>query len=224
MIKTNIFYPRFSIVSKSPFFKTYLKWAYSQGIKDLHKMNFLPNFSKKNFTCLLCGCASEITAEIFIDFTLNKNQEAKIIILDIGKEQTDVVKSLVSAKYSKKNISVLRADILTFDSFRPSSVDWIESDAVLGYFDEDNLTKVLKKWNCWLTNDGFITIREAGFSDPFSYLIDSIKRWGAKMFFGSLLYRRSKKELEDALTKAGFLFVSGSTPIPSLLRYSMIKK
>lgn len=224
MINTIDFYPRFKRVTNSPLFKAYLRWGYSQAIKDFSKLKYRINFSKKNFTALLCGCAGDVTADEFIKFVLGKNPNAKIIIVDIGKEQITAVDKLVRKKYKSNNITTIQKDILNLKSIPPNSVDWIETDAVLGYFNNKELTRVLEKWNKWLSDDGFVTMREAAVEGPISHISDQIKRWVAKVHFGSLLYRRSRIELVNAFEKTGFDHTCGLTPIPSLLRFSMIKE
>ena len=223
MIHTATFYPKFRRVSRLPLFKRYLNWGYSQGIKDLAKLNYKPDFNKKDFTCLLCGCASEITADIFIKFVLSKNSKATIYITDIGKEQIEAVNNLIKERYPADNIIAIKADLLKLDSLMANSIDWIETDAVLGYFDENELGIVLKKWSIWLKDNGFITMREAAVSGLFSLIADYVKRWGAKVFFASKLHQRRKETLDSTLTRAGFRFVSGPTPFPSLCRYSIVK-
>lgn len=223
MIDTSIFYPNFYRLSQLPLFKIYLRWSYSRCVKDLSKLKHEANFQRPNFTCLLSGCASPVTASEFITFILKRNPKANIIILDIGQEQTEAIKQLVKMKYPNQNIVIKRGDILNGDNLLRNSVDWIETDAVLGYFTEGDLQQVLTNWKDWLKKDGFITMREAATSNLVGKTIDLIKIKLARKYFGSLLYRHSKQNLEEAFKQEGFRFVSGITPVPSLRRYTLVK-
>lgn len=100
------YYRNFNIILGNPLWRRYLRWAYKTCISDLEKLHCEPDFSKKDFTVLLCGVGNENTADEFIKFVTARNQKAKIIIIDIADEQINAVKELVKTKYSSLNIIV----------------------------------------------------------------------------------------------------------------------
>lgn len=126
------YYRKFRIVIGAPPWRIYLRWAYKKCIEDLNKLNFKPNFNKKDFTCLLCGVGNETTADEFIKFVIKRNSKSKIIIIDIGEEQIKAVERLVKNNYQNLNIKIKKIDALKLDTLLGKySLDWIETD---GFF------------------------------------------------------------------------------------------
>lgn len=221
---TTTYYRRFKIVIGTPVWRVYLRWAYRKCIDDLSRLNFTPNFNKKDFTALLCGVGNEATADEFINFVITKNKEARIIIIDIGKQQIDAVTKLVQKKYASLNIKIKQTNALELASFFPnSSIDWIETDGFLEYFDKSNLTTLLNIWRKLMKEDGFITMRECASNGAIGAVIDCIRILIAKKWLGVSLYKHTKKELERILNEHQFLFVSGPTLLPTFRTYSVIK-
>lgn len=205
------------------FWRPYLRWAYGQGIKDLTRLSRSVIFTQKEFTCLLSGVGGEITADEFISFVLKKNKNAKVYVIDLGKEQTRAVKWLVSKKYYGYDVHVQEANAMDLSFLKTSSVDWIETDGLLEYFDEHSLNKLLEEWKRILKDTGFITIREFASEGAVGNTIDKFRVWIGKTYLGVKFYVYTKKSLESIFRKNGFRFASGKSPYPSYVRYTLIK-
>ena len=218
------YYRKFKIVIGSPPWRVYLRWAYNRGIKDLTKLKFKPLFNKKDFTALLCGVGNEVTADEFIKFVVKKNSKAKIIIIDMGEEQINAVKNLVESKYSEVDIQIKKIDALQLNNFiSEQSIDWIETDGFLEYFNNKNLVNLLKIWAKILKAKGFITLRDFVNEKSIDKVIDKFRIWLGKKWPGAILFPHSKKEIEDLFKKNSFIFHSDFTLIPTFKRYSLVK-
>lgn len=218
------YYNRFKIIIGTPAWRLYLRWAYKTCIEDLIKLNYKPDFKKDNFTCLLCGCGNETTTDEFIKFTIHRNPKAKIIIIDLADEQINAIKKLVNNRYSSLNTTVRQIDALSLNTFiKNNSLDWIETDGFLEYFDKNPLERLLRVWNKLLKQDGFITLREPAGEGILGDFIDRVKIWIGRIWLGVTVYSHSKQELEGLFSKCDFKYVEGLTFIPTFLRFSMIK-
>ncbi|MBI4225900.1 hypothetical protein HY612_02195 [Candidatus Roizmanbacteria bacterium] len=224
LINQTLYYRRFKIIIGSPLWRIYLKRAYRKCIEGLRQLNFVPDFNKKDFTCLLSGAGNETTADEFIKFVIARNRKAGIIIIDIGDEQIEAVKRLVQNKYQSLNIKVKQINALDLTSFiQKNNIDWIETDGFLEYFNTESLDSLLNVWNKILKKNGFITLREFASDGMIGKLIDYFRLWIAKKWLGVTIYIHTKKGLEDIFKKNNFKFVSGSTLIPTFKRYSLIR-
>jgi SAM-dependent methyltransferase len=218
------YYKNFKIVIGTPLWRLYLHWAYKKCLEDFNKLNFSPDFKERDFTALLCGVGNETTADEFIKFTLQRNKKAKIIIIDLGKEQVEAVKRLIREKYSSFDIVVKQMNALDLNTYLKSdSIDWIETDGFLEYFDKDSLNKLLKIWHKLLKPDGFITLRETGSRGWMGNIIDKSRIWIGKVWLGVRLYQYNSQQLTSLFKKTGFKYVETSTFIPTFNRYSLIK-
>lgn len=218
------YYLNFRLVIGTPLWRLYLRWAYKKCIDDFSKLNFSPDFKKQSFTCLLCGVGNETTADEFIKFTIQRNKKAKIIIIDLGEEQVHAVNKLIQKKYSSLNIVVKQINALALDTyFKKDSIDWIETDGFLEYFDKDSLYKLLITWYKLLKQKGFITLREPASQGKMEEIIDMLRIWIGKVWLGVTLYLHNKKELTSLFKKSGFIYNENTTFIPTFNRYSLIK-
>lgn len=208
----------------SRLWRLYLRWAYRRCIEDLRKLNFRADFNKKDFTALLCGVGNEVTADEFIKFVITKNLKAKIIIIDIGSEQIRAVTKMVRSKYPTLDIDIKQINALELLSFLPgSSINWIETDGFLEFFNTDNLRDLLGVWKTLLKQEGFITIREPASDGMIGKIIDHLRIRIAKLWLGVTLYNHTKAELEKMFRDHKFMFTSKSTLLPTFRRYSLIK-
>lgn len=202
-----------------------MRWAYATCVKDLNRLGFKPDFSKKDFTALLCGVGNEATADEFIAFVLKRNRRPRIWIIDLGEEQIAAVKELVQKKYPRADIRIERIDALVLETLiRPNSVDWIETDGFLEYFDGNSLRKLLRIWSKILKKDGFVTLRDFASTGRLDGLIDQLRVWLGRVWLGVTLYPHSDQELHNAFTGTGFRFVERGTLLPTLNRYSLAKQ
>lgn len=218
------YYKNFKIVIGTPLWRLYLRWAYKKCIADFNKLNFFPDFTAPNFTCLLCGVGNETTADEFIKFTTKKNKKAKIIIIDLGKEQIQAINNLIRKKYSNLNIIVKQINALELGTyFKKDSINWIETDGFLEFFDKNSLQKLLIIWHKLLKQKGFITLREPSSQGNIGRIIDLLRMWIGKIWLGVKLYLHNKKELAALFKQSGFMFHNDPTFIPTFNRYSLIK-
>lgn len=218
------YYRSFRIVIGTPLWRIYLQWAYIKCIEDLDKLGFKPNFTKKKFTCLLCGVGNETTADEFIRFVAKRNPRVRIIIIDIGEEQIEAVKKLVKNKYPNLDIEVKKINALKLNTFiEKNSVDWIETDGLFEYFDKKSLGELLMLWESLLTKDGFVTTRACASQGMIGRIIDSLRVRLGKVWPGVNLYAHNRQEVINLVLKSGFKYTEGLTPIPTLRRYSLIK-
>lgn len=217
------YYQNFGIVLGNPLWRVYLRWAYKTCGADLEKIGFKPNFSKKDFTALLCGVGNENTADEFIKFVIAKNLKGKIIIIDIADKQIDAVNRLVKDKYSNINIKVKQIDALKLNTFlEKNSVDWIETDGFPEYFNHVSLIKLLSVWKTILVKNGFITFRDCVTEGFLEHLADRFRIWIAKVWLGITVYSHSKKEMKTLFDSFRFKYIEGLTLLPTFRRYSLV--
>ena len=176
-----------------------------------------------DFTTLLCGTSGEITTDEFIKSVYSVNPKAKIIIIDLGKEQIDSVIKLINRSYTSKNIIIKQADALNLDFIPTSTIDWIETDGFFCFFDEKTLPLLLFEWKRVLKNNGFVTFRDFATTTSFGRFIDWLRMKVTKTFVKFDLNRRSKKIMDKTFSDAGFKFISKRTFIPDFYRYCLSK-
>jgi hypothetical protein len=218
------YYKNFKIVFNNPLWNMYLQWAYKKGVDDLNKLGFQPDFLKPGFSCLLCGVAQERTADEFIKFVIKRNPKAKIWIIDIAEEQVRVIENLVKEKYFNKNITIRRIDALKLDTIIPmGSLDWIETDGFMQYFDSPSLPKLWDVWNQLLSPDGFITIRDFSTTGSTAEVGDKFRIWLVKVWLKTKIFRHTKREFYELFKQCGFRVIEGPTLLPTYKRFSLIK-
>lgn len=218
------YYQNFKIVLNNKIFQTYIRWAYKKGIEDLAKLNFQPNFEKANFACLLCGVGHEQTANEFIKFATQRNQKTKIWIIDLGEKQIAAVKKLVTEKYPNLNITIKRINALKLDKLIPKeSLDWIETDGVIEFFDSPSLEKLFSIWTMLLKPDGFITTRDFSTGSGITKTTDALRIWLAKHWLGVSLFRHTQEEFTSLFKQFQLKAIEGITPLPTYKRFSIIK-
>jgi len=216
------YYRKFRIVIGTPLWRLYLRWAYKKCVCDVKKLDFYPDFIKKDFTCLLCGVGNETTADEFIKFVTERNPSPKIIIIDIGDEQIAAVKKLIAKKYLNLNIKVKKINALRLKTFiKKNTIDWIETDGFFEYFDDKSLKKLLLIWKELLTKDGFITTRACSSHGLIDQIIDKSRIWLGKVWIGVTLYPHDRKKLRNLLKETGFKYFKGLTGLPTFKRYSI---
>jgi hypothetical protein len=217
------YYKKFKLISRTFFWRGYLRWAYQKCIDDLARLGRTANFQTGSFTTLLCGVSGEITADEYIYFVLKRNPKAKIVIIDYADEQIGAIRNLVEQKYPHANITIEKADALDLAFIPDHSVQWIETDGFIEYFDKSNLEKLLTEWRRVLSTDGFITTREFAGSGFPGYLADISRLWVGKTYLGVTFYRHTRKQLEESFKNIGLQFVSGPSPFATYRRYTLIK-
>lgn len=216
------YYRRFRIILDTPIFRRYLRWCYDRGIKDLSQLNFVPNIRKPNFTALLCGVGHESSADVFISFVTKLNPSASIVIIDLGAEQVEAVKKLVAAKYPNRTVRVIQTDALDLEKFiKTKSVDWIETDWLFAFFNQDSLKKLLGVWYRLLSDEGFITTRCGGDQNWLDRLITKAVVWIGKIWLGVSLYQHDRQAVELLMNQTGFRWTGHSMGIPTARRYSL---
>lgn len=217
------FYKRFQLISGFPLWPNYLRWVYEKTISDSTSVSITPLRKRKSFTCLLCGVSGEITANEYIKFVLSINPKARIIIIDIGKEQIGSLKKLISNNFSEANITVRQANALNLDFITDKSLDWIDTDGFFSFFDNKQLLELFKEWKRMLKNDGYITFRELISHGFISTIANKLRAYVAKMYMGIELHQHNTEELEHSIKQVGFKSKHGISPIPLLDRYCLIK-
>lgn len=217
------FYKRFSVITRLPFWRRYLRIQHDRGLVDAKTLSGRTIFSGPDFTALLCGTSGEITTDEFIKSVYSVNSTAKIIIIDLGNEQIDSVIKLIDKFYPSRNIVVKQANALNLDFIEKATIDWIETDGFLGFFDEKTLPLLLLEWKRILKDNGFITFRDFATTSLLGCFIDWLRAKISIISIGLNLNRRSKKTLDKALSDAGFRFVTKPTIIPDFYRYCLIK-
>lgn len=217
------YYKNFGLILGNPLWRLYLKWRYKQSINDFQELNFQPNFDNPNFTCLLCGVGNETTAEEFTNFVLKRNKSPNILIIDLGKEQIDAVKKMVDKNFPNVKITIKQTDALKLNTIiKPNSINWIETDGLFEFFNNDSIKKLLEVWKNLLTKDGFITTTATSSRWKLQELFDSIKIWAGKVWLGVVLYPHTRTQMRENFKDTGFKFVEGPTIIPYFKRYSMV--
>lgn len=217
------YYKNFGLILGNPVWRLYLRWRYKQSINDFSQLKFQPDFSKPNFTCLLCGVGNEVTAEEFIKFTLNKNKSPIILIIDLGKEQIDAVQKTVDKNFPDFNIALKQIDALKLNKhIKPHSVDWIETDGLFEFFDNESIRKLLNVWKSLLTIDGFVTITATSSRSKLQEYFDRIKILAGKVWLGVVVYPHTREQMRQNLRSVGFKYIEGPTMIPYFKRYSLI--
>lgn len=218
------YYNRFGMVLRSPLFPVYLRWAYHQGLRDVESLGMRPNFNNVSFSCLLSGCGNEQTADTFIQFVIQRNKKAKIYIIDLGEEQITAIRKLVAAKYKGLNIKVHQVNALELDNIiKPQSLDWIETDGFMEYFDHPSLKKLLQIWHLFLKKEGFITTRDCVTEGKLTQIVDYFRVNTANLWLGVKLFVHTKQNFENLFHSIGFKHFLGNTWLYTYRRFALIK-
>jgi len=219
------YYQRFGIILKNPHFPGYLRWAYTACLKDVESLGLTPNLSKKDFTAILCGCGNEQTADTFIQYILERNKDPKIVIIDQGSEQIWAVKALVAKKYANQRIRIQQINALNLTKFVPKhSVDWLETDGFIEYFDHDSLNKLFGVWRSVLHDDGYITTRDCITTNFLTRIADWFRVTIGKIWLGVALFPHTWSELHQLIQKNGLIYTTGETKLFTYKRIAMIKR
>ena len=219
------YYNRFGIILGNPLFHLYLKWAYNQGLKDVESLGLHPDFNKERFSCLLSGCGNEQTADAFIQFVTRKNKQAKIYIIDLGNKQIKAIRKLVALKYKYLNIKVHQINALDLKKMiKPLSLDWIETDGFMEYFDRQSLEKLLGIWHLLLKQDGFITTRDCVTEGKLTQIADFLRVSIAKQWLGIKLFPHTKQDFEKLFLDIGFKHFIDDTWLYTYRRFALVKK
>src|SRR3989304_3361356 len=173
--KTDIFYKKFSSITRWKLWHQYLEFVYKRTIIDAIHMNIAPISERKKPMCLLCGASGEVTAEEFIAFTLRSNNKSKILIIDIGSPQILSIKTLINRHYGGKDVSTRKADALHLSFIKNNSIDWIDTDGFLVFFNDEMLKQLVREWRRILKNDGYITFRECTGKGLFGVLLNKAR-------------------------------------------------
>ncbi len=217
------YYKKFGLVLGNPLWRVYIRWVLGKSINDFEKLQFKPNFKKKDFSCLLCGVGNENTAEEFINFVLDRNEKPTVWIIDLDKEQIDAVKKMVANKFPGLNIKIEQIDALKLNQIIKSrSIDWIETDGLFEFFDNKTLRQLLTVWKNILVHDGFITTTATSSRWKLQEYFDRFKVWIGKIWLGVTVYPHTRDEMRHNLASSGFKYVEGPTLLPYFKRYSMI--
>lgn len=219
------YYRNHWLYANNPIAGAYLRHAYEIGIKNFNKLNFQPNFSKANFTSLLCGVGNERNADEFITFVINKNPSSTIWIIDIAEQNLKAVRDLVMNKYPNINIRIENVNALELlKIISKNSIDWIETDAFLEFFDNGSLEKLLTVWRELLKSDGFITTRDYVDGGMWSRLIINPLRYLVmEMWLGVKIYQHSQNDFNTIFDKVGLRVVQDSAFLPTYKHFSIIK-
>jgi len=217
------YYKRFGLVLGNPLWRLYLRWRYSRSIDDFSRLGFTPRLNEPGFTSLLCGVGNEVTAQEFIEFILKRNNSPHIWIIDLGKEQIDAVKRLINQKYPHLHIDIKQIHALDLNTLiKPNTVDWIETDGLFEFFDNNSIRKLLKIWKMLLTKDGFITTTATSSRWKLQEYFDRVKIWVGKKWLGVITYPHTRTEMRQNFKSEHLKYVEGPTPVPYFKRYSML--
>ncbi|NTW13818.1 MAG: hypothetical protein HGA31_02175 [Candidatus Moranbacteria bacterium] len=225
IILTMRYYRNYQLYANNPISGAYLRWAYRKGIEDLATIGFRPDFSKKNFSCLLCGDGNERTADEFIKFVTSRNPDAIIWIIDIAEEHLKEVVKLVTKKYKDSDIRIIRTNALDLLGIIPrSNIDWIETDAFFEFFDEGSLEKLLQVWYELLMPEGFITTRDYENEGTVSALaVYFLRKIVMEWWLGVKIYRHTRNDFDTAFESSRLRVVERTTVFPTYKRFSFVK-
>jgi SAM-dependent methyltransferase len=220
------YYRNHWLYANNPISGAYLRRAYEKGIENLRRLDFQPDFTKTNFTALLCGVGNERTAAEFITFVTKRNATATIWIIDIAEENLKAVQELVIKKYPNNNIHIKKINALELLTIIPkNSIDWIETDAFLEFFDNASLEKLLMVWRELLKPDGFITTRDYVNGGAWSsMLINPLRYVVMEMWLGVNTYKHSQEDFDAVFEKVGLRVIEEPTFLPTYKHFSLMKK
>lgn len=183
-----------------------------------------PDFDKKDFSCLLSGCGNEQTADTFIQFVTRRNKNAKIYIIDLGDEQIKAIQKLVAFKCKDYNVEIHQINALDLEKIiNLKSLDWIETDGFMEYFDNRSLEKLLQVWHRLLKKDGFITTRDCVTEGKLTQIADYLRINIAYQWLGVKLYTHTKQDFNKLFAKIGYKYFLGNTWLYSYRRFALIK-
>jgi len=218
------YYSRFKIVSHNLFWKIYLRWAYKKCIEDLKKVSHDFNFSKKDFTALLCGTSGDVTSQEFVKFVFSKNPNAEVRILDVSLTQLEKSKEVLSEKFLNAKIRYILSDAKA-TQIEDNSIDYLETDGLLEYFSKEDIYLLFKEWKRILKIDGIITLRAFASSSFWGRIIDRIRLFISKQYLGVTLYAHSLKHILGVVKKTEFSVIQGgNTFCPTFKRFSLYNK
>lgn len=218
-----IWQSRFQYVTDNSIWSSYLRWAYQKCVDDFADWGHPVNFTEKGFTALLCGTAGAATTREFVTFILNKNKEAKIIILDIGTLQIQHSKAMVEAEFPNADITCLQADARIMP-LADHSIDLIETDGVFEFMNGSDVQTVLHHWHRILKDSGKCMFRDFAPRSPLTAGPNLIKKTIARTFFNLELFNHSWSDFQKMFDAARFQHRSGGTAfLPSFRRFTLIK-
>jgi len=125
-------------------------------------------------------------------------------------------------KYSNK-IAVKKANALHLDFIKKHSIDWIDADGFLAYFDKEMLVQLIREWKRILKKGGYITFRECS-GEGFGSLLNKIRLSIGIRWMKIPLYEHTASEIKDIFEKEGFSISSNAAPIPTFDRFIATKK
>ncbi len=217
------FYQRFKIITHRQFWRKYLHTCYSDCIDDLKAIHYTPDFNKNGFRALLCGTSGEITSDVFTEFVLAKNEQAHILIIDLGHLQIKKSRELLAKKFPGAGISYVIADARKLP-VASSAVDFIETDTLLNFFNSPDMGKVIKEWHDILTPSGFVTTRILANHNRIRRYYDEFLFALGKLVIGASYKTHSVHTIALNIKKAGFEFINGGhSSFAQQKRFSMIK-
>lgn len=219
------YYTEWGKVIGTPHFQKFLRKNYELGLADLKSLGHKSPFTKSVVHCLLCGVGNAATAKTFITFVIEQNPQAKITIIDLGEEQFHHVRALVTSEFPNPDITVKQMDALRLkDVVKDGSVDWIETDGFLEFFDDKQLRKLLSIWYDLLDSSGYISIREPASNGLFGSIIDwwriRVAWWWVKI----RIHNHTLADLDRLFSEAGFKHCSEPTSVPTFRRFTMVKQ
>ena len=220
------YYKNHWLYANNPISGAYLRNAYEKGIEILKKLDFRPDFTKTNFMSLLCGVGNERTADEFITFVTKRNAAATIWIIDIAEENLKAVRELVTKKYPSLSIHIKKINALDLLTIIPkNSVDWIETDAFIEFFDNASLEKLLVVWRELLKPNGFITTRDYVNGGTWSSIIINPLRYVVmEVWLGVKIYKHTQKDFDTVFKKVELRVVEEPSFLPTYKYFSLMKK
>ncbi len=216
---TDVFYDKFANITRFKAWRKYLRWAYNKTLEDTKSVNVVSISKRVNPKCLLCGVSGEVTAEEYIDFTIKTNPSSYINIIDLGNPQIQSVQNLVAKKYPKDRIIVKNANALNLNFIKNHSIDWIDTDGFLAYFDDTMLLRLVIEWKRILKKDGYITFRECSGEGIIGIVINKTRLSIGNRWMPRILHEHTTKKIRTIFENEGFTLITKPTFIPTVDRF-----
>lgn len=218
----NKYYQRFRLFTSGPLWRWYLSHSHKKSLDDLASLKVQPSFRKTAFTAMLCGTSGYNTSVNFIRFIHRNNPQARLIVADRNEYPLNETRSRAQRDFPSMDISYIQCDALKLP-LEDASVDYIETDAFLQFFSSGQLPDLLREWARVLKPDGYISTRCFASRTRTGRFYDKLRiRLGN--YLNVRFYVHTFDYLASEMNKAGFVFSASPFVLPTLKRFTLVKK
>jgi ubiquinone/menaquinone biosynthesis C-methylase UbiE len=191
------FHARLQRFARSPLHRRYLAVAYTHSLEDARACGADPLAGTRP-RVLLCGTGSAQTTAAFLGHLARARGAVEPLVLDLSHEP------LRAAMASGARASFARADARDLP-LEDGSVDLIESDFFLQYFDTEGKRRIVREWARVLSARGVITTRDyvARAGSGVDAFLDRVRVQTLRFFLARAFHTTSESEISSTFRDHG---------------------